>query len=328
MPLLTRLTKLQIDQIVHDHYNLGSVKAVYKIKNGWTNTLFKITTTHGDFFLKVYEETDRMQVIAEHEVVNFLVKLKFPTANIIKTKNKEGLVDFEDKFISVFTALKGKPLTANPFKTVVGYRVISILNVLHKIPTQDFIYLRKKNLAETIEDNLSWYLNDHRMNHFRDDLLNLYEQFSDVSFFNLTKGVIHNDLGTDNFLVVGNNVTGLIDFDQVAYGNIVDDLTKFFAKSVNLNNYDVQDFVSDIIRFLTEYSKKSKLSKEDINAVVPLLVFHKVLTLIKVKQNIRQESIRAHIYNFEEYASLIEKELEILFKHFIYMQAEFNHHLN
>ena len=327
MPLLTRLTRLQIDEIIHKHYNLGSVEAVCKIKNGWTNSVFKITTTHGEFFLKVYEETDRMQIIAEHEVVNFLVKSNFPTANIIKTKNREGIVDYEDKFISVFTALEGKPLTANPFKTVVGYRIISILNVLHKTPTTDFIYIRKKDLAEIIEDSFSWYLNDHRMNRFRDDLLNLYEQFSNVAFFNLTKGVIHNDLGTDNFLVVGNNITGLIDFDQVAYGNIIDDLTKFIAKSVNLNNYDVQDFVVDIIRFLTEYSKKLKLSKYDINVVVPLLVFHKVLIFIKIKQNIRQESIRAHIYHFEEYASLVEKELKILFKHFNYIQNEFNHNL-
>jgi len=47
------------------------------------------------------------------------------------------------------------------------------------------------------------------------------------------------------------------------------------------------------------------------------IIFQKVLMLVKVKQNIRQGSLRSHIYHFEEYAKLIEMELGILFKNFI-----------
>jgi len=324
VPLLTRLTKLQIDELVKNHYDLGSVVSVYKIKNGWTNTLFKIVTTHGEFFLKVYEEADRMQVMAEHEVVNALVKLDFPTAGIIRNKKKEGLVDYDEKIISIFTAIDGKPLSFNPFKTVICFRIVTILNLLHKTDTNDLMYLRKLDVAELIEESLSWYLDNHRVGHFKDSIVNLYEQFSKVSFFNLTKGVIHNDLGLDNFLVVGNNVKGLIDFDQVVYGSIIDDLAKFFARSVNFNVYSIYDFTKDVARFILDYSKSGTLSQDDLHALAPLVVFHKVLILVKVKKNIKQGSLRAHIYHFEEYASLVEKEVEIMFKNYSYMESEFN----
>ena len=46
--------------------------------------------------------------------------------------------------------------------------------------------------------------------------------------------------------------------------------------------------------------------------------------LVKVKQNIRQGSLRSHIYHFEEYAKLIEMELGILFKNQEIIKNEFN----
>ena len=324
MPLLTRLTKLQIDELVKDYYQLGNVITVWKIKNGWSNTLFKIKTTHGDFFLKIYEEADLTQVMAEHEVVSSLVKNKFPTASIIRTKTKEGIVNYEDKLVTIFNAIEGKPLVANPFKTVMGYRIVSILNVLHQTDTRSFIYLSKLNLAEHIEESLSWYLTNYTIGNLKDNLVNLFESFSGISFFALTNGVVHNDLGIDNFLVEGNNIKGLIDFDQVAYGSVVNDLAKFFARSINLNVYDIKDFIQDIVRFIKDYSKNNALNQVDLNVLVSLIVFQKILILIKIKKNIREGTLRSHLYNFEEYASMVEKEIEILFRNYLLMEHEVN----
>ncbi len=324
MPLLTRLTKLQIDELVKDYYELGRVVSVWKVKNGWSNTLFKIKTTHGDFFLKVYEEVNQIQVMAEHEVVSSLVKNKFPTASIIRTKTKEGIVSYEDKLITIFNAIDGRPLATNPFKTVLGYRIVSILNLLHQTDTRGFIYLSKLDLSEHIEESLGWYLNNNKVGDLKDNLVNLFESFSDVSFLGLTNGVVHNDLGVDNFLVEGNNIKGLIDFDQVAKGSVVNDLAKFFARSVNLNVYDIKDFIEDIVRFIKDYSKKNALNEDDIHVLTKLIVFQKVLILVKIKKNIKEGSLRSHLYNFEEYASLVEKEIEILFRNYQLIEHEFN----
>ncbi|MDA1337882.1 MAG: phosphotransferase [bacterium] len=324
MPLLNRLTRLQIDELIKKHYDLGSVISVRKLKNGWTNTLFKIKTTHGEFFLKVYEEADTMQIMAEHEVVNFLVKAKFPTASIIKTRKRVGTCVFDEKNITLFVAVEGEPLSVSPFKTVLSYRIVSILNLLHNTGTGEFMYLRKLDLAALIEESLGWYLDDHRVEHLRDEIIKLYEGFSSVSFFNLTKCLVHNDLGSDNFLIESNNIKALIDFDQVAYGCIVNDLAKFIARSVNFNVYDVREFTTDVTRFIGDYSKKSNISKDDLHVLVPLIIFQKVLMLVKVKQNIRQGSVRAHIYHFEEYAKLLELELAILFKNQELIKNEFN----
>jgi len=328
LPLLTKLTRLQIEELLKQNFDVGALHKVFKVKSGWNNTLFKVTTSHGDFFLKVYEESDPIQVMAEHEVLSHLLKIKFPTAGIIKTRNKEGVVVFEEKLVGLFVALNGTPLKTNPLKSVLGFRIVTLVNLLHKTDFSDFIYLQKHDLAEEIEQSTSWYLNDHRLEHFRDQLNKLYGRFSNISFQSLTKGVVHNDLGTDNFLVNGNNIAGLIDFDQVALGSVINDLAIFFARSINLNMYSVNEFTVDAIRFVLDYEKKTELTRDDLKSIVPLIVFQKFLILIKLKQNLRDKSLKADLYNFEEYSKLVENELELLFRNYDKIENEFNRYLS
>jgi len=314
LPLLTKLTKLQIEEVVHNNYDLGDVKSVFKIKSGWNNTLFKVSTTYGDFLLKVYENTALEQIYAEHEVVNFLMTKKFPTARIIQNKHHEGVTHIDEHITTLFTYINGAPLVVDPFKTVLGTRIAATTSTLHKFNTNGFMYVRTEDLAEILEETVSWYLVDHRLNMFRKEIEDLYSVFEKFRLTALTFGIIHNDLGSDNFLVLENNLKAIIDFDQVAIGSVVKDLSKLFARSVSLNAYSADELSSYMSSFISDYMKGNKLSLEDLHLFVPLFIFQKVLIYIKIKKHLRQDSIQSELFHFEEYIKKLEQELEIIFK--------------
>ena len=230
-----------IDKALNEENNGINVKKIEFIPTGWTNIVYEVFTTKGNYFFRFPRDQ-----FWERTIVKDCQFSQF-----IKNKTSFKTVDLKLKYDN------GRPFSIH--KKIEGIPLAKKMNDLeqddvNKISEQiaKFMYEMhnlKYNREEVFSiDNIGLELQD-----FISELLNLHVSEKDRKFWNNSNFIntddkcclIHGDLNSSNVLIdENNNISAIIDFGFGGYGNKYFDISRIIGrcpekfKSAIINSYE------------------------------------------------------------------------------------------
>jgi|APSaa5957512535_1039671.scaffolds.fasta_scaffold21806_3 Ser/Thr protein kinase RdoA (MazF antagonist) len=266
-------------QNIADLYDLGKVKKIKYFPSGWVNYNYSLETTKGKFMVQIvigeFNNWKKEKMEIKFKVLNHLRKKKFPFEITIPIKNKKGkyLGKVANKNFWVYSFIEGeivKKITKNHINQISKMVAIyhnSIKNL--KIKDKEFLdwgfthtkYKKLRKIKPTtkikklILDNIDLF----------EDILNDIKELD----FNKHMLVTHSDINRTNLLFENGRLKAVLDFDNIQVSPRVNDLamalTRFRFMGVGWSKKK-----QDVL--LKEYEKINKLTKEEKNLIIPLIL--------------------------------------------------------
>jgi len=197
-------------------YDKGRLVRFKAIPQGTTQTNYLVVTSTGKFILRYYENRSSYSVLFESELLSFLTSNNYPCPHIIKDRKDNYVGSFQGKPYALFKFIEGHPveILSPAQKSQIIHKVAEL-----QILTQNFHSGYKdsrwnydvplcrdlaKSTAQDINtidayEKLSWIEQQLSLLVFPDDL---------------PKGICHCDFHYSNALFHGDQLAGLIDFDD------------------------------------------------------------------------------------------------------------------
>ncbi|MBT6505207.1 homoserine kinase [Candidatus Woesearchaeota archaeon] len=257
-----KLTKSSVSQIL-EKYNVGEITSFSLIEKGERNSTYVILTNQGKFILKIYEECNIEKIMVEIQLLEKLSKANIPVPKIVKTVSNDYLLYLYQKGIAMFTFLDGKHIKNESANLKQIKSLGENLGIIHK-NTMNF---KPKNieLKNIYDYDNKWILNALvSIKKDMPELPNKYEKFvsnilENISIPKLVQGLNHGDFQEDNIMFMGNKVSGIIDFDDCFYGNLLSDVALF----IGMWCIDKEIDFDKCKCFIQAYESKRKLTEKE-----------------------------------------------------------------
>ncbi len=271
-------TEEKIAEIAAGHYGIsGSVNAL----NGYDELNFVISTSdgkmfickvandkHGLFFLDA--QVEMLQYLAVSIVSDgFSQYLKNNSGNQITTIN----VDDANYYLRILTFLEGTFWVEVPtYPDELFYSLGSFLGAMDKAlqhyshPALHRHY--EWDIANTmdVESNLSYIL-DHEKRRIASYFVMQFREEVIPIMPKLRKAYIHSDANDYNVLVNGNKVTGLIDFGDIVYSELVNNL----AIACTYAMFNQQDVIKAASLVIKGYHEQYPLTEKELSVMYYLI---------------------------------------------------------
>jgi homoserine kinase type II len=243
--------RAQIKEVVEKHYDLGEVVEVYEIFGGYVNRSFGITCVKDgkqeDYFIRKYKAKFRSEanpddILYEHNLINYCLKngLK-EAAKVFVSKNGTTMVSLMDKddtgkpfkrYFAIYDYLEGedKWTWVNNENNPTEFKNIGALQARFHHYGRDFdpgklakaepkIQFLLPSLAELFTKLAATDLPDSTFHaYFNSKLPSIIEtikknQIPAEAYAKMPQTPIHSDLHAGNVKWVGEECTGIFDFD-------------------------------------------------------------------------------------------------------------------
>ncbi len=268
------------------NYNLGKLKSFQIIKNGTVQTNYLVVTDKGKFVLRLYSFRKIESIKFEINLINYILKRKFPTAFPVKGKNNKYINFYKDGPYVFFEFIKGEHIE-NPTiiqKNLLIKKVAELGNITKNYKP---IYRRFRwnynpefcrNLAKGKADETDSKNAKEKYEWMAGELekLNLPP--------NLPKGVCHCDFHYSNIFFDDDRFVALIDFDDANYTYLSYDIVslmdpflpefswKTWRKFDRADNILVFDECRCIVHEYLKYRPMSSLEKRHVFDVYKLSI--------------------------------------------------------
>lgn len=206
------------------HYDLGELRTVHAAAHGLVNeTAFADTTTGRYVIRRNQRRLGRASLELRHQLHAWLSEHDVPCPSILPARCGETSVEVDGRIFEVATFINGDEYC--PARPAQSASVGSVLAGYHRavvdfpgtpIPQPPRYCpsvllglterLMHRDFLGNLTAQLSWY--DRRGSELRSRL-------NDVAYSKLPQTLIHGDVHGDNLLFRGDEVVGLLDFDQV-----------------------------------------------------------------------------------------------------------------
>lgn len=253
------LTAKDANIIVND-YGLGEVKSIERLKKGYYNLNYKVTTPEGVFVLRTNKEKPEEDIEYEIKVIEELKKIDFPAAYPIKRSDTKYISDTEFGKAVVYPFIEGEE--PKPTKETVGEiaRAIARLNSF-----KDWESMRRDNVFYSLDR--CWEIIG-KFDQSKNKYPELFDYFTEETKLlsealsqELPEGLVHGDCFTDNTIFNGNKLAALLDFEVACTGKLMFDvgttINGFCFENNNLNP-ELRDV------FLKEYDRARTISSQEI----------------------------------------------------------------
>jgi homoserine kinase type II len=218
------VSKIELEDHLHRHYDLGTLLAFEKMKKGLGNALYKVTTTKGKYTLKISIRNNPVRVKYEIHLLTHLYNL--PTPQPIQTKSKGYLPNYKGHKSFIYPYLPGKQ--KRRFTDMMLSEIGTFLGELHlqtegfKSPIKriEFYNFHPKNFAEVIKDSLLAKNQkiQNAVSYLKESTLKY------VLPKGLPEGAMHIDVKPENTLFNRGHLSGIVDFDNSYNGPLILDL--------------------------------------------------------------------------------------------------------
>ena len=233
------------ENIIKKTLNDKEITSINQITTGWTNIVFEVTTTDGNYFFRFPRDDFWIRtIVKDYEFAKFIHgKTDFNTVQL------ELFYD-NDRPFSVHKKIEGCSL-ASKMNELTPEEVKSVSNDIAKFMYQVHNIKFDKNEIFNI-NNIGLNLID-----FLDELLNVHVHSEDKVFWNYDKFrtkedscLVHGDLNSSNILLDENNhVTAIIDFGFGGFGNKYFDIARIIGRCPN-------NFKDEIVKHYEEISQE------------------------------------------------------------------------
>lgn len=263
-------------------YSLGNFKNFKSLSGGYVNSNYLIQTNKGRFVARFlgrkYNSNKKKKLKLEFNVLETLKKNNFSYDTPQPIKNIKG------KYIS---KIQNKPFWVYPYilgetnsqdLSIKNIKELSNLMALYhnsvkeikrgpvtKFNIQKSIKELNKFSKETPKNQLEEYIHKN---------LELIQKcFNYITSLNFNENLLpcHSDFNKTNIVYTKDNVTGLIDFDNISFEPRIKDISRIinfrFFKEDKLEN-------KKLFLFLEEYEKINPLTKNEKEMILPLSIFY------------------------------------------------------
>ena len=239
----TVFSKKVVRKISSD-YNLGSIITIKPLATSG-NITFLILTTKGKFILRICQEGERwrskQEILAELELIDYLLKNKFPAPVPVCKKDNSIIIALDNKFGYLRYYDNGVAYTEPNIKQIEKFG--ALIGRFHKL-TKGYKTKNKREHTWDLEKTKKNFqefkkivLKSNLKNNFqfieraKEELLKLH--FPN----NLPKGMIHEDLGRRHIIWKNDKISCVLDFDRCYYGKLILDLGQAIRGWCFINNW-------------------------------------------------------------------------------------------
>ena len=214
---------------------------------------------------------------------------KIPLPRIVPSINHEAdvkvtLEDNRQSYVRLISCLPGIPLTNVPERNPdIRLQMAALLAQLgmalkdfnHPASSHELLWDMKR--ASQLRQYLI-YIEDREIRQLATRGLDNFEHYALARQSTLRSQVIHNDLNFSNVLIAenSNDITGIIDFGDMVYAPLINDLAVAAAYQLSHEGEDSLIVLKD---FVLAYHQVLPLQEEELTTLYDLIITRQVLTL-------------------------------------------------
>ena len=238
-PMSTHLTPPEVTALFAG-YSLGAYITHAPLTAGSVETNIRVTTTQGDFVLRIYENRTFNQVLFECAVLEHLAQHDFPAPRVHRSRAGQAVGRIKSKPYAIFSYLPGEhvnSLTAQQKTQLVEqiarlHRITEGFQPPHTADRWNYNPDCLVKLAEVETRKLSTANAQRKLAWYRQAIARLELPAA------LPRGVVHADFDPSNLLFHKDAFQALIDFDDANYSVLIYDLAAVTDVFIPAFNHD------------------------------------------------------------------------------------------
>jgi homoserine kinase type II len=244
-------------------YDLGTIKSIKLVKRGLENKNYRILTSEGGYFLRIYHgRTSEQHVRFEIAALKLLHRKGFPVAVVVSTKSKKDLIVIDGHVCVLFTMLGGR----HDFRHTKQHmrQIGTIIAEIHlatmgkRFPHAS---ARKRIAPATIRKRYATHIGSvrKRFPSIAARLDNIIKHVPEPNL-RIPASLVHADLHDEATLFRNGMLVGIVDWDDAFYGPCLMDI------GVVLECWCVKEGKIDYTlarEFIRAYERKRKFTKEE-----------------------------------------------------------------
>ena len=220
---MARYTNLSPTELAHivAQYPIGTSLQLEEIPGGFGNSNFKLTTTDGEFLLKICDEKDSAELNMQISLLQHLYQHAYPTVYPILTKDQHHLIHETFGSVMLYPFLQGTQPQPSPNTLA---QLGEALAKLHRIPPIAGLPPFAMGISQMLPF-LQEVEDTEFATHSFVELLKLQlEEIEHPLNAPLPKGLLHGDLFLDNTLFDGEDLVAILDFEEGCYDTLLIDV--------------------------------------------------------------------------------------------------------
>ena len=220
MARYTTLSSSELADIV-TQYPIGTPLKLEEIPGGFGNSNFKLTTTEGEFLLKICDEKDPAELKMQVSLLQHLSEHAYPTVYPILTKDQKPLTHETFGSVMLYPFLQGGQPQSSPNTLA---QLGEALAKLHHIPPISGLPHFAMGISQMLpffeEVQSTQFVNHPFVKSLKSQLESMKPQLN----AQLPKGLLHGDLFLDNTLFDGEQMVAILDFEEGCYDCLLIDV--------------------------------------------------------------------------------------------------------
>lgn len=257
---MARYTTLSPSELAHivTQYPIGTSVKLEEIPGGFGNSNFKLTTTDGEFLLKICDEKDSAELNLQIALLQHLHQHRYPTVYPLLTKAQNHLIHETFGSVMLYPFLQGEePL---PSRNILA-RLGEALAKLHCIPPIAGLPRFAMGISQMypffqeVEDT------EFVTHPFVASLKSQLEEIEPSLNASLPTGLLHGDLFLDNTLFDGEEMVAILDFEEGCYDTLLIDVGMTIIGCCYTSDHQLN--LGVVRRFLAAYNATRPLTEKE-----------------------------------------------------------------
>lgn len=267
--------------ILTTHYQISPTK-VTKLA-GYDNLNFRVTVGEKNYVLKIYTLGESFEFLKATDEVLDLLSDQFPKSIAATSGDKIVQIQYDGKnhFAQLLTFLEGTFLgdlqtdenILNSFGTFLGKMNATLLS--HRSPHIEARNQNWDNQHALMNEELTQYISDHSQRRLAEYF---FQQFKEVVLphqYKLRKAIIQGDANDWNTLAQDGKVSGLIDFGDIAYSWLINEL----AVAIPYTLFGEENLVEAACQILKTYHQQLPLEEKELEVLYYLIAIRAVVSV-------------------------------------------------
>ena len=220
MARYTTLSSTELARIVAQ-YPIGPALKLEEIPGGFGNSNFKLTTTAGEFLLKICDEKDLAELNMQITLLQHLRQYGYPTVYPILTKDHSPLIHETFGSVMLYPFLRGKEPAPTPNTLAQLGEALARLHCIPSIAGLPRFAMGISQMRPFFKEVQETQFATHP---FVESLRSQLESMKRQLNAPLPMGLLHGDLFLDNTLFDGEEMVAILDFEEGCYDTLLIDV--------------------------------------------------------------------------------------------------------
>lgn len=220
---MARYTTLSSSELAHivAQYPIGTPLKLEEMLGGFGNSNFKLTTTEGEFLLKICDEKDPTELQMQISLLQHLCEHAYPTVYPILTKDRRPVTHETVGSVMLYPFLQGEQPQSSPATLA---QLGKALSELHRIPPIDGLPCFAMGISQMVPFFKEVQGTQFETHPFVESLESQLESMKPQLNVSLPMGLLHGDLFLDNTLFNEDQMVAILDFEEGCYDVLLIDV--------------------------------------------------------------------------------------------------------